>query len=341
MALVLVLGLSVLGMAQTKTLTILHSNDTHSALLPFENPFFGGPFARRTQNPGQNIEEAARVQEGCGIARMSTLIKRLRAKDKNVLALHAGDVFVGSFEFNKYLGYPELKIMEDLYDAMALGNHEFDLGLDVLAGVVSGQLAQSTPVNMPLLCANMDFSGTLLAGLVKKSIIRTVGGIKVGIFGVVTEDPQNYSSEITSRFSGAVYTVAGRQAYALKMAGCQVVICLSHLGTMADLMGLADNVPGINIIIGGHSHDLFERAIVRGGKIIVQAGSHGKFLGELKVNVASDGTVRFVDWILHPVDNRVESDVTLQGRLNTPPQRYRPGSPVWPGLLPDRGHGRP
>ncbi|MCJ7488169.1 MAG: bifunctional metallophosphatase/5'-nucleotidase, partial [Candidatus Aminicenantes bacterium] len=284
----------------------------HSALLPFGNPSFPGPFGWLAAAHGR----AALVRESGGIARMATLIKKIRAMKKNVLALHAGDVFVGSFEFNKYLGYPELKIMENLYDAMSLGNHEFDLGLDALAGVISGQLAGGDPVALPLLNANISFSGLPLEAMIQKSIIRSVGGVKVGIFGVANEDAENYSAEVISRFSGDVYTVAGTQAGLLRAAGCEVVICLSHLGTMADLMGLADNVPGIDIIVGGHSHDLFEEAVVRGGKIIVQAGDYGRDLGELTVSIDPVGKVSLVDWYVHPVDSRIKPDPRLQGQLN-------------------------
>lgn len=316
----LVLGLSVLGCAKTRTLTILHTNDTHSALFPFQCEAVPGPLLR----PGMGFRRgwaalargrAGLVREYGGIARMSTLIKRLRAVNKNVLALHAGDVFVGSFEFNKYLGYPELKIMETLYDAMALGNHEFDLGTDALAGVVSGQLAGGGPVTLPLLNANVDFEGTPLAALIQKSIVRTVGGIKVGIFGVVTEDAQNYSAEVARLLSGNVLAVAGMQAGALKAAGCEVVVCLSHLGTMYDLMGLADNVSDIDVIVGGHSHDLYDQAVVRNGKIIVQAGKYGMFLGELTLDVGN-GAVNLVSWIAHPVDDRIKPDPSLRGQLN-------------------------
>jgi 5'-nucleotidase/UDP-sugar diphosphatase len=317
---VLVLGLSVLGCAQTKTLTILHTNDTHSALFAFGQeeppgppPRLGFDF-RRGQAAGVR-GRAGLVKEWGGIARMSTLIKRLRAADDNVLALHAGDVFVGSFEFNKYLGYPELKIMEQLYDAMALGNHEFDLGLDALAGVVSGQLAGGDPVTLPLLCANVDLEGTPLASLIGKSLIKTVGDVKVGVFGLVNEDAQNYSAAVASRLSGDVFTVAGMQAGALKAAGCEVVVCLSHLGTLYDLMGLADNVPYIDVIVGGHTHEVYDQAIVRNGKTIVHAGQFGKYLGELKLEV-ENGTVSLVRWVAHPVDSRVKPDPALTGQLN-------------------------
>jgi 2',3'-cyclic-nucleotide 2'-phosphodiesterase (5'-nucleotidase family) len=314
--LVLVLGLSALGPAQTKTLTILHTNDTHSALLPFGHPSMPGPFGDIASDRGPGpCGRAALVRESGGIARMATLIKRARMREKNVLALNAGDVFVGSFEFNKYLGYPELKIMEGLYDAMALGNHEFDLGLDVLAGVVSGQLASGDPVTLPLLCANIDFGGHPLSSLIRKSIIKTVDGVKIGIFGLVTEDPQNYNAEIIGRFSNAVFQVAGAQAAALKGAGCDIVICVSHLGTLADEMGLSQ-VPGIDIIVGGHSHDLFEDAVVLNGKIIVQAGSHGRYLGELTVDFEAGQGVTLRNWTVWPVDDRVKPDPRLQGRLN-------------------------
>jgi 5'-nucleotidase/UDP-sugar diphosphatase len=316
----LVLGLSVLGLAQTRTLTILHTNDTHSALFAFGHEVPPGPLPRLGAEFRRGSGAGARGRAGLvtdygGIARMSTLIKRLRAKNESVLALHAGDVFVGSFEFNKYLGYPELKIMEPLYDAMSLGNHEFDLGLNALAGVVSGQLAGGGPVTLPLLCANVDLEGTPLSGFIGDAIVRTVGGIKVGIFGVVNEDAQNYSAEIVPRLSGDVFTVAGMQAGALKAAGCEVVVCLSHLGTLYDLMGLADNVPGIDVIVGGHSHDVYDQAIVRNGKIVVHAGQFGKFLGELTLKV-EDGAVSLVSWIAHPVDSRIKPDTTLLGRLN-------------------------
>lgn len=315
--LVLVLGLAVMGLAQTKHLTILHVNDTHSAILPFGHPSIPGPFAKLLGHDGPGSRgRAALVRETGGIARMATLIKRARLREENVLALHAGDVFVGSFEFNKYLGYPELKIMENLYDAMSLGNHEFDLGLDVLAGVVSGQLGGNGPVALPLLNANIDFTGHPLESFIQKSIVKEIDGIKVGIFGLVNEDKVNYSAEVVARFSNDVYTVAGMQAGALKYAGCDIVICLSHMGTLGDLMGLADNVPGIDIIVGGHSHDLFDDAVVRNGKIIVQAGSHGQFLGELKVDFEAGAGVTFRDWSVWPVDSRIKPDPFVQAQVN-------------------------
>jgi 2',3'-cyclic-nucleotide 2'-phosphodiesterase (5'-nucleotidase family) len=290
--LVMVTSFPALRCAQSdKTLTILHTNDTHSCMLPF----------------GPN-------EEFGGIARMSTLLKRLKAKDENVLMLNAGDVFVGTFEFNKYLGYPELKIMQGLYDAMCLGNHEFDLGLDVLVGVLSGQLASDTAINLPVLCANINLSGNAaLKSFVKSYIIKDIGGVKVGITGVVNADKQNYSESV-NKILRDPYQTAGVMAGTLRALGCEVVVCISHLGKMADVMGLSQ-VPGIDIIVGGHSHDALTKAIVANGKIIVQAGEFGRYLGELKVKVKKN-SVELSSYKLHPVTDKIKSDPTLAPTLN-------------------------
>ena len=324
--LALVLGLAVLGPAQTRTLTILHTNDTHSALLPFTHQPYPTPFTWLLADHGRGWPDGFRGpigfnREYAGIARMATLINRIRAVKKNVLALNAGDVFVGSFEFNEYLGYPELKIMENLYDAMTLGNHEFDLGLGGLTGVVTGALAHGDPVQLPLLCANFAFVNpndpndpyNVLAGIVKESIIRTIDGVKVGIFGLTVEDPLNYSPDIASRFSGHPLDVAAAQAASLRASGCRVVICLSHEGTSFDIDQLSQ-VAGIDIIVGGHSHDLFKKAVLRNGKIIVQAGSHGRYLGELQVAVDAGG-VKFLSWRTQEVDKAVKPDPTIAAHL--------------------------
>ncbi len=317
---VLVLALSVPGLAQTKVLTILHANDTHSAMLPFTHQPYPSPFAWLWPNHRKGWIDQFRGPGGfdrdyAGIARMATLIKHFKMTKPNVLTLHAGDVFVGSFMFNKFLGYPELKIMEGLYDAMTVGNHEFDLGMDTLAGVLSGLIPGTPAVTVPMLNANYDLEGSPLAGLLQPSIVRTIEGIKVGVFGLGNEDPTNFSADVIARFAGDdLWTVAATQAGMLRAEGCQVVICLSHLGTMPDLEGLSQ-VPGIDIIVGGHSHDLFKKAVLRNGKVIVQAGSHGRWLGELRLAVSAAGAVKFLGWRTHELDKSVRPDPEVQAQL--------------------------
>ena len=291
----MVAGMVVLGCAQDTpvTLTILHSNDTHSTLLPF----------------GPNKEYG-------GIARMSALIKAIRARGGNILALNAGDVSVGSFEFNKYLGYPEFKIMDGRYDAMALGNHEFDLGLDVLTGVLAGAPELGCdlgPVTLPVLCANVTFpEGSFLASRVVPHIVREFGGVKVGIFGLVNYDAQNYSPAVYAML-GDPLAAAAAQVAELRADGCAVVVCLSHLGKDWDVQGLTA-VPGIDVIVGGHSHDALARPMIVGNKIIVQAGEFGKFLGELKLSVRG-GVVSLAGYRLHDL-TWSRQDPALRTRLD-------------------------
>ncbi len=282
----------LLWSAEKITLTILHTNDTHSTLFPY------GP----------------RDSWG-GIARVSSLVKELRAERPNALVLNSGDVFVGTFEFNKYLGYPELKIMEELYDGICLGNHEFDLGLETLFGVLSGQIAGGPPVSLPILCANVNLEGIpLLKNFVKPYTVKEIGGLRVGLVGVVNTDALNYSPGVLELLTDP-FDAAGNAAYMLRtFEQADIVVCLSHLGKDYDALGLSQ-VPGIDIIVGGHSHDALFEPILAAGKIIVQAGEYGHYLGELTVEF--DGSqVDLVSHKLHPVDRRVRQDPAVRPTLN-------------------------
>lgn len=288
----LVLSVPLASAPRKTLLTILHTNDTHSTLFSF------GP-----------------MDSWGGIARMSAKIKELKQDSLNTLVLNSGDVFVGTFEFNKFLGFPELKIMESLYDAMCLGNHEFDLGLDALLGVLSGQIAGGDPVGLPILCANVNLEASpALKSFVKPYIVKQVGGIKVGLIGVVNTDALNYSPEVFALLTDP-FQAAGQAAYALRnVEGAEIVICLSHLGKMYDIAGLSQ-VPGIDVIVGGHSHDALTKPIVANGKIIVQAGEFGRYLGKLVIEKGSSG-VRLVSDRLYPIDWWVPRDPALYSTLN-------------------------
>jgi 5'-nucleotidase len=293
--LVLLLFLSsvpVLWCAQKTYLTILHTNDTHSTLFPY------GPF-----------------DSWGGIARVSSLIKEIKARNRNVLILNAGDVFVGTFEFNKYLGYPELKIMEGLYDAMCLGNHEFDLGLEALLGVLSGQVGGGQPICLPILCANVNLEAIpLLQDFVKPYLIKQVGNLRVGLIGVVETQQLDYSPGVWPLLTDP-FEAAGQAAFILRnFEKVDIVICLSHLGKLYDVQGLSQ-VPGIDIIVGGHSHDALFEPIVSNGKIIVQAGEFGRYLGQLTVEY--DGTqVKLSKYRLNSIDRRIRRDWSLLPTLN-------------------------
>src|SRR4030042_1475744 len=197
--------------------------------------------------------------------------------DQVLTILHASDTHSALLPFG-----PQDKL-EGIYDGMELGNHEFDLGLDVLTGVFTGAALEKEPLNLPILCANIDETklatdpdyqpyGPVLASIIEPNKIEELAGIKVGIFGLVNTDPQNYSELALGVLTDPI-AAAPVQVNELKVnQGCDVVICLPHPGTMADEMDLSA-VPGIDIILGGHSHDSFaDPFTAASGAIVVEGG---------------------------------------------------------------------
>ena len=242
-------------------LTILHTNDTHSQVEPKSN------------NQG-------------GYARRMGLIEQERKADKNLLLVDAGDFCQGTPYFNIYKGRVEIDAMNKMgYDAATLGNHEFDNGLDTLATIL--KLAK-----FPFVCANYDFTGTALEGLVPPYTILRKGQLKIGIFGLGC-DPKGLIADknfLPVRFLHP-YPVAQAMADTLRAQDCDVVVCLSHMGTFGkapeDLCDttLAAHTRGIDVIIGGHTHKLYDHlriANLDGDSIpVCQMSKSGAYLGKI------------------------------------------------------------
>jgi len=279
-------ALMVPVMCQGQELTIVHVNDTHSHLFPFgPNNTYGG------------------------MAKTSYLIRKARHNNKEVLVLHAGDAFVGTFAFNKYLGYKELKLMEGMCDVMCLGNHEFDLGPDNLAAILAGITSGGSPVTLPILCANVRLPADHpLRQFIRPHMIINRGGLRIGLIGVVTTDPFNYTPEVQAILKDP-FAAAAKSTQILRNRGCEIVICLSHLGKLYDELFLSQ-VPGIDVIVGGHSHDAIPEPELVNGKIIVQAGAFNRYVGELKVNFKRDH-VELIDYRLYEVNEHVRKDLHL------------------------------
>jgi 2',3'-cyclic-nucleotide 2'-phosphodiesterase (5'-nucleotidase family) len=212
---------------------------------------------------------------------------------------------------------------------MELGNHEFDLGLDVLTGVLTGAAVGKDPLNLPILCANIDETklttdpdyqpyGPVLASIIEPWTLKEFGPIKVGIFGLVTTEPQNYSELALGVLTDPIAAANAQVSELRDNQDCDVVICLSHLGTMSDQLELGA-VEGIDIILGGHSHDAFtEPFTAASGAVVVEGGEYGLFLGELKIRVnGGNGNgngasgVEVLKYKLHKVDWRVRKDPRL------------------------------
>ncbi|MBS1766229.1 MAG: metallophosphoesterase [Acidobacteria bacterium] len=262
--------------ADATRITLLQTNDTHDHLDPF--PAGSG----RQSGLG-------------GIARRATLVKRLRKELGNVLLLDAGDAFQGTPYFNEWKGTLDFELMSMVgYDAVTLGNHDFDAGVDGLVEAMKS-------ATFPFVCTNLDFSGAPELGKrVAKRIIREVGGVKVGILGA------------TYAFNGMVLPENHKgvswldpvealtpEVKLLREQGCALVVCCSHLGMKGEghrigNLGLAAAVPGMDAILSGHTH-LFmsEPDIVKtpmGETIVFEAGFGGTEVARLDFTV-KDGRV--------------------------------------------------
>lgn len=257
--------LCLVACTKQEHLTILHTNDTHSQVEPKSN--------------GQG-----------GYARRMGLIAKEREADRNLLLVDAGDFSQGTPYFNYCHGRVEIDAMNRMgYDAATLGNHEFDNGLDTLAAVLSG-------ARFPVVCANYDFTGTPLEGMVRPCVIVNKGGLKVGIFGLGC-DPDGLISE--KNFAPARYIepygVAQAMSDSLHDAGCDVVVCLSHMGTMPSALThtndsvLASRTRGIDVVIGGHTHKMYDGLRVAnadGDSIpLCQMGKSGAYLGKIVLHL--------------------------------------------------------
>ncbi|MGB7062123.1 MAG: 5'-nucleotidase C-terminal domain-containing protein [Candidatus Zixiibacteriota bacterium] len=282
--------------AQVDTLTILHVNDTHSHLLPY------GP------------KDAQGNWIWGGMARIATLVGMNRMIEPNVLLLHAGDLFIGDFMFQKYLSVAELEIMKGLgYDALAVGNHEFDLYPSTFKYVLNE--AGFPGEGFPVLCANLDISGDPELGyFVKPYTVKEYGDVKVGIFSLLTELTNQMANPspvvVLPPLSSAQDWVD-----TLRIGhDCDLVILLSHLGIDVEQM-VAYSVTGIDVIVGGHSHTATESPIQIGNSLLVQAGEFGRYLGKLSL-VTNGGAVQNWDYELLSVDSSVPEEPTLAAMID-------------------------
>jgi len=247
-------------------IVILHTNDTHSQVEPESVSDLGG-YARRLG-----------------------MLQTIRSEEKNVLLFDVGDFFQGTPYFNFHNGRVEVDAMNRmLYDAVTIGNHEFDNGIDTLAVVLRD-------AKFPIVSSNYDMSKTPLKKMVKPYIIIKKFGLKIGVMAL---NPNPYSLIMQNNYRGLVYsdpmTVAQKTSEFLKKKKrCDLIICLSHLGynlktEAADDIKIARNTQYIDVILGGHSHSLLQdtsETNIDGKKVIIgQAGKSGFYLGRINLEI--------------------------------------------------------
>lgn len=263
---------TAVGAYAQKHLEVLHTNDTHSCIMPL--------------NP--NLADTAVAGRG-GFLRRVAMIKEERAKNPDLLLIDSGDFSQGSPFYTMFKGDVEVGLMNLMgYDAVTIGNHEFDFGLENMARIFK-------MAKFPVVCANYDFTGTCVEGLVKPYVIIKRNGLKIGLFGL---SPQLEGLVDLSKCKGVTYLdpieVGNRVAAELKHdKRCDVVICVSHLGWLRpDEMGdqkLLASSKDIDLVLGGHSHSYFKALRYvnnANGKAVPvdQNGKNAMYVGKLMLS---------------------------------------------------------
>lgn len=231
----------LLTASKAQNLTILHLNDTHSHIEPIRSGINRGM--------GGVIEQAAYIDS----------VRKADGR-RNVLLLHAGDFSQGTSYFTELGGDIEIKVLNSSgYDAICLGNHEFDNGLEELSRRLSC-------LRVPVVCANYDFSGTPLEKQVKPYAIVRKAGKKIGIIGLLTDLTPVLSRDIADMLDYSdPAQAANRYAEFLKARkGCDLVICLTHLGVEGEFYTddmLVKQTKDVDLVVGGHSHTFLESEI--------------------------------------------------------------------------------
>ncbi|MEA1921427.1 MAG: bifunctional UDP-sugar hydrolase/5'-nucleotidase [Pseudomonadota bacterium] len=241
-----------------------------------------------------------------GMDRIAALAQQVRLEVDGALLVSTGDDLMGAF-YSVFAGTPEIVSMNMAgYDVVAPGNHEFDQGLSVYAEAAAR-------AEFDILAANLDFGVSELAGIVKPYVFKSVAGIKVGLFGLMTpalKSVSNVGDEVT--VDGDLVGVATEMVTFLRGQGARLVIALSHCGTILDRQ-VAANVAGLDLIVGGHSHEcLYESVTNPEGKpcIIVQAGAGGSKVGVLKFSFLE--TLQTPQWELVELDEKVGSVASIK-----------------------------
>ncbi|MEO1239481.1 MAG: bifunctional metallophosphatase/5'-nucleotidase [Pseudomonadota bacterium] len=288
-------------------LTILHTNDFHDRFEPISR-------FNSTCRPDDNTEGKCFG----GAARLVTAINDAKARHDNVLLVDAGDQFQGTLFFQFYEGSVQAEVMNKLgYDAMAVGNHEFNNGPEGLLNFV-------TEANFPVLMANADLTGEPeLNEAIAKSVVVEKAGERIGLIGVT---PVN-NDELSSPGDNIVFTdpspAIQAEIDALEADGVNKIILLSHSGYATDLV-IAIQTFGLDLIIGGHSNTLLSNTddgaegpypTITNGVPIVQAFAFGKYLGELEMTFDDAGNVTEITGEPILLDASVAEDETMLARL--------------------------
>ncbi|MGO4913840.1 bifunctional metallophosphatase/5'-nucleotidase [Pseudogemmobacter sp. W21_MBD1_M6] len=302
-----VLALTAGAASADYSLTILHTNDFHARFEPISK--YDAPCSAEENTDGKCFG---------GSARLVTAVEEARKRSNNSILVDGGDQFQGTLFYTYYKGKVAAEMMNKLaYDAMTVGNHEFDDGPEVLRGFMDA-------VAFPVLMSNADVSGEpMLAGKLAKSAIIERGGEKIGLIGLTPQD----TDELASPGKNVIFTDPSEAVQGevdkLTAEGVTKIIVLSHSGFGVD-KEVAAKTTGVDVIVGGHTNTLLSNTIegavdiypvMVGDTAIVSAYAYGKFLGELNVTFNDAGVITEAKGEPLILDGVVVEDASTKDRI--------------------------
>lgn len=296
------------------TLTILHINDWHSRIE--SNNRFESTCSAEEEGKGECIGGAARL--------VTAIAERRKALEgQNLLLLNGGDNFQGSLFYTTYKGKAEAEFLNLMkFDAMTVGNHEFDDGEDALVPFLE-------EIKFPVLSANVLASAKSGVGdRIKPSMVIEVGGQKIGIVGAVTNDTPEIASPGPEILISNDLNAIKAEVDKLKAEGVNKIIALTHVGYPRDKELIA-KIPGVDVVVGGHSHSLLSNTDAKaegpyptmvdnpeGYKVpVTQAASYSKYLGEFKVVFDDAGVVKEASGDPLYLDKSIVPDAAVLARI--------------------------
>ncbi|MDA7425822.1 bifunctional metallophosphatase/5'-nucleotidase [Thalassococcus lentus] len=290
------------------TLHIIHVNDLHSRIEPINK-----------YDSTCKAEDNAEGKCFGGVARVATKIAELRAElaGQNVLVLDAGDQYQGSLMYTTYKGDAEIEFMQQIgFDAMAVGNHEFDDGDEGLAKLADG-------VSFPVISGNINVSGSnVLAGKIDDHLVLEVGGEKIGIVSALAVDTVETSSPSEAVIFSDEIESLQQDVAVLTEQGVTKIIALNHVGVGKD-MAIAAAVDGLDAVVGGHSHTKFSNTeegamaypTMVDGVPVVQAYAYSKYVGHLTLTFDDAGNVTEASGDTILLDASVAEDEGIVARV--------------------------
>ena len=265
--------------ASGSTFTILHTNDMHGRHLPFAAA--PGNATAQTGDPGRSFQQYARAGTVGGVARLATAVSEIRRArgPANVILVDAGDTFGDDLLGNLTRGEAQTRLLDAVgYQLMALGNHDFEYG------VANTRRLQGL-ARFPMRGANVIDTATGAPFLGDPTLVIGAGGVRVGLLALGYHNTDQTGSPENTRGLRFTSGIEAARAWVPRLRErAEVVVVVSHQGTAVDSL-LAERVPGIDVIVGGHSHDEITPPRRIGGAWVVQALSDASALGEVTVTV--------------------------------------------------------